>query len=379
MSSLDKLIKIILLFFFNISFCFAGGSKIIIDQSTIYKNKTIDLTNQSYYITNNATLDIENCIIKGVISPDNPGLFDLSSGKLIFKKNTVNIKTNNIIPDTNNITPFHVFTIENGSIDISGNHFVIDQPFVVSVLTTAFNPTSDFVITDNYFNKFHGGIFLDSTQNALISNNDFIDVSGANIFINESTGSHIKKNTILFSGRNNVGDAIDVLGSINTDIRQNYIANGSCYSILVFNCKDMNISFNEVVGGITYAIYVATSFSNSYNDKYLYSLYHASKHHQNTGNFSIIVTHNYLSQNRFGLAVSDTTGLTVINNYFIQHFSDAESRRFWTDNNNLIINTSQIIWKNNFYKEAYSQVNSDDNIQSKKLVLFPKYGGVVLS
>jgi hypothetical protein len=366
---------------FNSLFCFGkiDASQIIINKPITYKNRVINLTNQSYFITNNAILDIENSIIKGTISPNNPILFYLSSGKIIFKNNKIFITTNNIEPDPVNLTPFHIFMIDEGKIELFSNDFTIDKPYVVNVLMTGEKPTSDFIINENHFKRFHGGLFIYNTKNLYIQNNSFTVVSSANIFINSSVDIQVKKNNMLFSGGNNVGDAIDVLDSDNITISKNYIGSGSCYGILIFNCKNVRINLNTIVGDITYGIDVVSSFSSSKNSKYLSLLYNRYSQKKNDiGNFNISITHNFLSQNRFGLVVDNAIGLEISNNYFIQHFSKASDRQFWTDNTILITHTPEMSWFNNFYKEAYTQVNGGDNSQSKQIVLFPKYNGVIL-
>ena len=41
-------------------------------------------------------------------------------------------------------------------------------------------------------------------------------------------------------------------------------------------------------------------------------------------------------------------------------------------------NLTNFEWKNNLYKEAFTQVNGGDNSKSLQFVTFPKFGGVDL-
>lgn len=373
---------VFLLFLFYMPYCFAkkNASVIVIDTPTTYKNTTINLAEQSFHITNDATLDIEDCIITGIISPNNPNLFTLTTGNVILKNNTLSIMTYGLNPDPIHVSLYHVFSISQGNITLDHNHFNIDQPYVVSVLYSGHNMANKIVILNNYFEKFHGGLFISDSQNPVVENNTFISVSGSNIYLNNANQAAIENNTLLFAGRNNVGDAIDVFDSTDTKITKNYIGNDSCYSIYISNCTNLSIDQNKIVGGITYGISLSTSLSTSANSNYL-ALLNNTFHPNNTtrtGNFNISITNNYLVQNRFGLTATNTSGLTVSNNYFIQHFSNASDRQFWTNNNYLITNTTNMIWTNNLYKEAYSQANSDDNSLSNQYVIFPKSGGVIL-
>ena len=95
-------------------------------------------------------------------------------------------------------------------------------------------------------------------------------------------------------------------------------------------------------------------------------------------NQNITIAKNYISQNRYGLTAIDVDTLIVKENIFIQKFPDNSTRKFWTDNQILLTNVSNLIWKDNLYKEAYSQDNEDENTQSSYFVTFPTYHGVVL-
>jgi hypothetical protein len=378
---------VIIIFFCSISVGFAkknATNKIIIDHPTSYKNITLDLSEQSFFITNNATLTIENCIINGIISPDNPILFYLLTGEIIFKNNSVSIIAKDITPDPTIVSIYNVFKIDEGKVTLSNNQFNIDKLYSVGGLVTGRAVTQDLVITDNTFYQFHGGVLLNNTKKPLIKNNSFLHVSGSNIYLNADTDSNIQDNTIISSGNGKAGDAIDVTDSSNTNISNNYIGDGSCYAILIVRCENLNIHNNRIVGDITYAVYINSSLSlATINGKYLSLLNDQFRHpirlYSGTiTNFNISVTDNYLAQNRYGLAVQHTQGLNVKNNVFIQYFSTAEARRFWTNNNILITDTTDIIWQNNLYKEAYSQVNGVNNPLAQKFFVFPEQGGVII-
>jgi hypothetical protein len=93
---------------------------------------------------------------------------------------------------------------------------------------------------------------------------------------------------------------------------------------------------------------------------------------------TITVSNNFMSQNRYGLAGMDISGLTVINNTFIQRFSDDASRKFWTDNNILLKNVTGLSWSNNIYKEAYAQIIGANDPNTDMIVPFPVSGGITL-
>jgi parallel beta helix pectate lyase-like protein len=370
--------------------CFAekaASDHIIIDHTTVYKNVTIDLQDKSFIINNNAALTIENCSIIGTISPDNPTLFNIISGEVILKNNSVSVTSNGMSPNPTSVSLYHVFTLNEAKITLSENTFTVDKPYTISVLVTGKALTKDFVITNNTFYQFHGGLFIDNSQNTSIQNNFFNQVSGSNIYLDNTLNSNIQHNTILFPGNNNVGDAIDIVDSSNINIINNYIGNDSCYSLYILNGESITIDNNKIVGGITYAISInSTNSLNLGNNNYLLLIYNYynnelnvhKKMNNNVTNFNINVTNNYLSQNRYGLAAKNTKGLTVKNNFFIQHFSNAADRQFWTNNDILITESTDIIWEDNLYKEAYSQANDNENSLSQQFVTFPRQGGVIL-
>jgi len=346
-----------------------------IDKNTTYRDCKIDLTNGSFIISKNSTLRISNCEIDGVISPTNTFLF-LSEGKLVLKNNTFIIKTENLIPKPNVPALYYAIKIIDGSTEIIDNTVTLNQAYTVGLLRTDVLPTTKIKFNQNVISNLHGGILLRNTQHADVMNNKFLNVSSSNIFIIQSKNVSIKKNSILFSGNNNVGDAVDLIDSSQVNLVENYISGGSCYSVVVIRGHHILIDHNLIQGGITHSLYITGSEStlDFYSDQY-WMQQDLTKSGINT---NILITNNYLSQNRFGLAVSNMVGLTVKNNVFIQRFVDNKSRSFWTNNKNLFKNVSNVVWENNLYKEAYSQENNGNNDNSSKFITFPSYGGISL-
>ena len=353
-------------------------SDTIISKDTVYQNASIDLNSGSFQIINNATLKIENSTINGTISADNTAFFKVTNGKLILKNSMFNINSVRLpaVPDLPAI--YYSINVLQGSVDIDNNKFFTNKDYTVGFLTTNRLATTGFKITNNEFHRLHGGILLRNATHAVIENNKFDHVSSSNIFLIDSSDHLIKRNTILFSGNNNVGDGLDITDSANITITQNYIASGSCYSMMVLHGKNINITDNKILSGITYAISIAGSIGEkTASDQYLLKLI-GNRATRVAGNENITITHNYLSQNRFGITTDNTDRLIVKNNLFIQRFADNNARKFWTNNDILIKNTVNVSWEDNLYKEAYSQDPQGDNSLSGKTVSFPLHGGVIL-
>jgi hypothetical protein len=354
--------------------------RIVIDKPTTYKNIFLDLTHANLEIINNATLHIENCIVNGIISPDNPFLIKVSSGSLNLKNNIFNTSSINLPTDPKSPTIYNLINVVEGKIDLFSNRFFIKHQSTVGFLVTGISTKSKFYIKQNLIDGFHGGVMLRNTTEANILNNTFKNVSFGNIYVVNGYNILIKGNIILFPGNNNVGDGIDIIASDKVDILQNYIFSGSCYSILILKSKNMNIDRNIIVSGITYAISIYTSLGKQ--DQYAthlnqFIIKNNIKLNPYIDNQNITVTHNYLSQNRYGLSAVNVNGLNVQNNVFIQFFVNDKDRKFWTDNYILFKNVLNVNWANNLYKEAFSQ-NDDSNEKSFKFIEFPVYGGVKL-
>lgn len=348
----------------------------VISTSKIYNNVTLDLSNGSFIIKNNATLTINDCQINGTLSDTNPVLITVDNGKLVLTNNTVNIATQNINPHPTTLSSNYVIKIAMGSVDIQENRFTIDKLFTAGLLiTTSSIPTSDFKIIDNKFENFHGVLYLLNTDNALVSDNDFLINTYGNIVMIGSN-SQITKNTILFAGYDSLANSIDIIDSDNILVRGNLLYTTSCHGINILNCSNLIIDGNRISAGYTYGVNILkfpAKLEHAYLTKILVD--HRMSHTTNT---NITISNNYLSQNRFGLAARSVDGLIVTDNYFIQRFTDNTARKFWTDNINLLINVSNLTWTGNLYKEAYSQDVSGDNSKSKFFVPFPQTGGVSL-
>lgn len=374
--------KIILLFvllgFAIVATPLTRHEKIIVNKPTHYKNITLNLAEDTLIITNNATLEIENCIIKGIVSPDNPILIQIQSGKLLLKNSYLFATTDRIPPTPSNPSLYSIINVAQGNVDLFNNHFTINKMYSVSLLTTNNFPSDHFIISNNIIKNFHGGFLLKNSSNALISNNHFTNVSISNILTVNGNNNKILSNKIFFSGNNNVGDAIDILDSQNTVISHNYIINGSCYSIFILRSKNVQINNNSVLGGITYGIYI-TPHIGSTNRFLAQWIQPNAKQASLYPSAEIIVHHNYLSQNRFGLSAKKVDGLYVSDNIFIQHFSNQTARQFWTNNDILLKEILHVEWKNNYYKEAFTQDPHGSNTLSKKIINFPLHGGIMSS
>lgn len=372
-----------LVIFFNTS-CFSKTiiiNKItIIDKPTTYKNVILNINHGYFVIINQAALKIKNSIINGSVSPNNNSLIKIIEGKLILKNNKFNITAVNIQPHPSERNNYDVINIEQGKLKIVGNNFNIDLPFTVSLLVSSSYRTSNFYIKDNIIRNFHGAIFLKNSHDAIVSNNVFANVSISNIFTQEGNNNVFEKNTMLFPGNNNIGDGIDVIDSYNITLKNNLIFSGSCYSIIILRSNRILIDNNKIIGGITYAILIKTLIGlKDLHGQHLLKLMGSEQTSSGAINKDIRITNNYLSQNRYGLTAANVDGLIVENNIFIQRFLSNAARKFWTDNHVLFQGVSNIVWRHNLYKEAFSQDPIDDgNHNSFKFVVFPLYGGVDL-
>lgn len=354
-----------------------SGTTVISTPTTI-TNVTLNLDQGAFLITNNASLDIENCIINVTMSPTNPYFIFLKTGSLTLKNNVVKITSSNLP-----LTPlvqslFYAIQIQQATnVNIIGNQFSVNKYFTIGWFLTyqEFN-TTGFNISNNKITNFHGGVYLINSKNGLISHNIFSHISFGNIFVS-GNDCIITANTIINSGNNNVGDGIDIIDSDTVTISDNFIGISSCYSILILRAKNLLINNNIIVGGITYGIYIAPNLGFAVDNPSLRTIITNDKFKVSI-NQNITITNNYLGQNRFGLGAVNVDTLSVHNNSFVQKFNDAPTRIFWTDNTNLLIQVINLTWHNNFYKEAYTQFNVADSSRSQIFVPFPVTGGVVL-
>jgi len=379
---IQKIIQSIgIIFLLLANTCFAENIIIapntVISHSRSYNNATLDMTNGSFIINNNATLTITNCIINGNISKKNPLLITVDKGKLNLSHNNFNIKSVGIDPHPTTQSLHYVIQLAHGGLNMDSNSFVVDHSFEVGLLITSADiQTTGINIVRNTFERFHGVIYLLGTDNALISDNILTKNTYGNIVIIGSN-SKILGNTIYYSGNNRLGNSIDLIDSNNILVSKNLLLTPTCHGIYVFNSSNVVLDSNRVNGGITYAMSIITYPEKLKTDDEIMPL--VLKHtFKNVISQNITITNNFMSQNRYGIAATDVNGLDVENNIFIQRFEDVDARKFWTNNNILLQNVSQLTWVNNMYKEAFTQEVNGDNTKTDILIPFPKTGGISL-
>lgn len=349
----------------------------VISHSKTYNNAVLDMTNGSFIVTNNATLTLNNSVVTGHISNNNPTLITVDKGSLSINNTQMNVKAIGIQPHATTQSLHYVIQMAAGNLTLTNNKFQIDEAFTVGFLMTSPSiPTTGFKIINNKFEKFHGVLYLISTDNAQVSGNTLTRNSYGNIVMIGSN-STIIGNTIYFSGSNRLGDGIDVIDSNDIIIRKNFIYTPTCRGIYLFNSRNITVDQNKIFGGITYAMNIVSFPETVTSDNQIAEII---KNHpmKNLTSANITITNNFMSQNRYGIAANDTDQLTVNNNIFIQRFDDNDARKFWTDNSVLLKNITNLIWTNNIYKEAYTQEDGGDNSKSEQFVIFPQTGGVSL-
>ena len=368
---------ILLLIFSPLSASFAETITIkglkIIDQSTCYRNATINLDEGAFLVTNNATLQFVNSKISGTLSPQNPFLLHLSLGQLVMSNSTLQVATQDIEPIPENPSAYHAIRVSQGKVYMVNNKLSISSLYTAGLLVTGYYPTSNFIFKNNRISGFHGGIFLSNSSHAEVSNNQFSKVSMSNILTKNGSYSTYRHNTMIFSGNN----GIDILDSNNITFSENQIYSSSCYSIFVLRSQDIILQANSVIGGKTYAIYIAPTIGTGG----MYSLHlkrlvddeiQDNKVYKNN---RILIIANYLAQNRYGLAATNVNDLEVSGNVFVQHFANDSQRKFWTNNDVLLSDTAAVTWNNNLYKEAFPQNMSAPADPALKFVAFPLHGG----
>lgn len=349
----------------------------VIAHSKVYNNATLDLSNGSFLIKENATLTINNSTITGNISRSNPSLFIIERGHLVLNHNKVNVSAVGIAPHSTTQSLYHAIHVETGDIQLSDNHFQLDKSFTVGLLIT--NPiihTANFKIVNNKFERFHGVLYLINTDKTLVSGNTFLQNTYGHIVI-FGTRANITKNKIYFSGNNRLGNSIDIIDSDDIILEKNLLFTATCHGIYVLNSRHISIQDNRIYGGITYAITLLSFPEVSAAEPYIATLManHKFKHYSSS---NIVIMNNFMSQNRYGIAAADINDLVVVHNYFIQRFEDANARKFWTNNAVLLKNVTNLNWSDNLYKEAYTQQIDGDNSQSNSFHVFPVTGGIVL-
>ncbi len=384
-ASLYYAIGLVLLLLTNT--CLAETIKIfpntVISFPKTYSNVTLDMSHGNFIVKGKASLTIKNCIVQGTLSKETPVLISVENGTLNIDSSQVSIQTVDLPQHPFTQSLQYVVQLGFGNVSFSNSNFKIDQTLTAGLLiTTSTTPTTGLKFTNNTFEQFHGVLYLIASDNSLVSDNTFKRNSYGQIVI-MGNNSNIIHNYIYFSGNYHLGNSIDILDSSNVSIRRNLLFTPTCHGIYVMNSHTVLIDGNRVSGGITYAVNVLSYPETAKgDDAYLTDLLHQYRATHNTTQSisnNIIISNNVMSQNRYGIAVSDTDALQVRNNIFIQRFTDAESRKFWTNNAVLLQNVTNLAWTENLYKEAYTQEINGDNSQSGKFVVFPQTGGVVLS
>jgi parallel beta-helix repeat protein len=382
-----NLLILILLFFVNVVFAEVIGPDTIISTSKTYENTTLDMTNGNLIVQNNATLTIKNCLVHGSVSPTTLNLINVVDGKLHIEKSNFSISATSLPADPNTTAISYVFLINKGQLSLVGNAFKIDKFYTAGlVVTNETNLTSDINIADNTIENFHGGTYLINSNNAHVTNNTFSMNSMGNIVLRGNNGV-ISKNIIKFSGNNNIGNGIDIFNSDNVNIFENTILDSSCYGILLLDSANITLSQNIIAGGITWAINIISfdqlkTKEKNIDDKFIknstYLLHYVANYKNKVSiNKNIQIRNNFLLLNRYGLSASFVNTIDVESNIFIQKFNDSKSRKFWTDNNILLENVTNLTWQNNIYKEAFTQINGESNNLALQYVTFPQSGGVV--
>lgn len=361
--------------------CFATiaihGNQIITTPTT-YSNTDLDLTDGRFTINSGGSLTIQNSTINGTISSSNPFFVSVNGGSVNLTNNTVSVKASGITPDSSNRAQNQVIQVQQGNVNMVQNNFSVDTSFTVGLLATQSVATTDFKIDNNTISNFHGGLYLINSNNAEVNDNTFKNVSYSNIF-NMGNLSKFNRNLISFPGNLTLGNAFDIINSDGVTIADNIIASGSNYGIFVMGGQNLFISNNKITDGLSYAIFIQTpSLLEASKNIYLSHLL-ASKKIRAGMNNNIVITNNYLAQNRFGLSGGMVNNLIVTDNTFIQHFTDSSTRQYWTNNDILLPSVTNLTWINNLYKEAFTQDNDGDNSPALQFVSFPAHGGVFIS
>lgn len=352
----------------------------LIDRPIVYSDAILDFSHGSFYITNNATVTIQNSTIHGTVSPENPSLYQVSRGRLVLKNNRIRIHAENLPQNPFSPPSQFMVRLKKGEAYLINNDFRIDQPYTAGLFIEEGSQPGHFWIADNKIQNFHGGIYAIGSRHSLISGNAFTRVSNANIYALNAFDLAITRNTILFSGNNNVGDSMDIIDSDNIRVRKNHIFDSTCYSIFIMRSSNVQIEKNDVSHGITFAVFATNSLSpQNENFAWLSTLNrHYSRHRiLNQKNTGLFISDNLLSQNRFGLSINHADGVIVKNNIFVQRFIDNKSRQFWTNNDILFQDITHLVWEKNQYKEAFTQSLTDRNDQSLQFVPFPEHNGVI--
>lgn len=348
-----------------------------INSHTSYENVTLDMTNGSFTLQQNGVLIIKNSIVNVTLSPSNPFFAMLSGGKLIMLNSTVNATTSGITANPDAKQPFELVLVSQGGLVLKGNNIAIDQNYMAGFVDTQDLATTDFVIANNSIKNFHGGLYLINSDSPSITENSFNNVSFSNVFLNGHLAT-VERNTFTFPGYLHNGDAIDVINANGVTIADNIVASSSGYGLYILGGANVLIDNNKITDGKSYAIFIDTPVDMSIK-KHAYLAKMLGKRKMSfEPNQNISITSNYISLNRYGLAGGIIDGLNVTNNMFIQRFNTAAMRQFWTNNDVLLAQATNLDWTKNLYKEAFTQEVPGNNTNALQFVPFPAHGGVVL-
>lgn len=348
----------------------------VITTPTSYDNESIDLTDGRFTVNTGGFLTIKNSTVDITISPTNPFFITLNSGGINLKNSTINVKVSGIPQNSELKALYKLIDIAQGNVSITQNNATIDTPFTVSFLETqGIAATTGFIISQNNINMFHGGLYFSNANNATITDNSFMNVSFSNIY-NDGNLNNYNGNSFVFPGNLKSGNAFDIVNSDGITISNNVISSGANFGISIMGGNNVIIDNNKITDSKSYAINIQSSMLKK--DKYLPQLV-SSKKLRLLPNSNIVISNNYIAQNRFGLTGSTVDNLIVTNNTFIQRFTDSSIRQYWTNNDNLLSAITNLIWVNNTYKEAFTQNNEGDNTPSLQFVEFPAHGGVFIN
>lgn len=352
------------------------ASNIIIDSTVVYNNANIDLTKDTITIKKGGLLKIKNSKIIGTLSEDHPFLIDVQDGSLVLLLNDIEINAPNIAPHDQEQSLQNAILLENAHLWMNKNNIIMKDPFRAGLLLSYSQfLTNDIIISDNYIEGFHGALYLLNSDNLLIQNNTLKLNSYGNIVISGKY-ARVIGNSIYLSGRDRLGNSIDLIGATDALLSGNVLFMPTCHGIYSLMSNNVTVEDNIIVGGITYAM---TFLSNieQVKDADLRSMIKLVNQKMVAESNDIVIQNNYMQQNRYGIQASDITNLTINNNLFSQHFDNADKRVFWTNNKNLLLNVTNLVWNNNLYKEAFTQDNNGSNAQTN-IVNYPEAGGVHL-
>lgn len=349
----------------------------VITTPTVYQNVVLDMSNGRFTINAGGSLTIENSIVNSTISPSNPYMVSLTTGGLSLKNSKVTVTESGIVPDMNSKSAYPLIKVAQGQVSINDNTFANTTAFTVGFLETQNLETHGFDINHNLIKNFHGGLYLENSNNAEVDDNSFEMVSYSNIINVSSNASKFKRNIFSFPGNLKKGNAFNIINSKGLDISDNIITNSAGTGIFIMGGQKLFIDNNQISDGKSFGIYIQTPSltSASKNPYYIPVL---AKNLKLASNSNIVISNNYIAQNRYGLSGGEIDHLIVTNNIFIQRFQDNSTRQNWTNNDVLLASAADLIWSNNLYKEAFTQEVPGDNSNTLQFVTFPEHGGVFL-